>query len=86
MITTEFRPVAPEAEARSLAKKLRKNGGALDLENLGPVTYFATEGKPWLDHRTGIAIPEKDSADEFRTAFLAGLPLAPELSAVFPHV
>jgi hypothetical protein len=69
-----------EAAARSRAKQLADSIDALEADSFGPVIHRLIEFKTLTDFRSGVVVPEKPSAEEFRALMLSALPLPPEVT------
>ncbi len=72
-------PVDSEAAAREAARKFSDTKETPAPENYGPVFQIIAEGKSLTDFRTGLVVPARPSADEFRALLLSALPLPPEV-------
>jgi hypothetical protein len=74
-----FEPIGSEAEAREFVKKFTAEKEPPPPDDYGPVFQIITEGKTLTDFRTGLVIPARPSADEFRAMLLSALALPPEV-------
>lgn len=79
IVLVTFEPVSSEDEAREIAKKLSEEKEPLPPEDYGPVFQIIKENKTLTDFRTGLVIPARPSAEEFRALLLSALALPPEV-------
>jgi len=64
----------PTAEAARVAlERLARQTASSDLT--APLIRFSTEGKGYVDYRSGLRLPPEPSTDEWRAAVLSALPL-----------
>jgi ATP-dependent Clp protease ATP-binding subunit ClpC len=69
-----------EAAARVRAKQLAEAIDVLAPESFGPVIQRVVENKTLTDFRSGVVVPARTSAAEFRALLLSALPLPPEVA------